>query len=210
MLPSQWADYKQSVLALKERYAGQIDVHLGLECEYYAYYFDQLRRLQDDGCEYFILGCHFLYSEECNPYIGSICTQDDSIRRYAEETAKGIRTGLFSYVAHPDLYMMGRSKALNYLRRRKFFSPDPIPENIPQEISLEEQFLLDEQRRELHAALKQLPEDMATALYLVYFEDLSYADTAKVMKKTSKQVDNLLYRGKAALRNLLGKDGSVL
>ena len=108
------------------------------------------------------------------------------------------------------LYMIGRGKALNYLRRRKFFSPDPIPEDIPQEISLEDQFLLDEQRRVLHAALKQLPEDMATALYLVYFEDLSYADTAKVMKKTSKQVDNLLYRGKAALRNLLGKDGSVL
>ena len=108
------------------------------------------------------------------------------------------------------LYMMGRSKALNYLRRRKFFSTDPIPENIPQEISLEEQFLLDERRRALHAAMKQLPEDMATALYLVYFEDLSYADTAKVMKKTPKQVDNLLYRGKAALRDLLGKDGSVL
>lgn len=106
--------------------------------------------------------------------------------------------------------MIGRGKALNYLRRRKFFSPDPIPEDIPQEISLEEQFLRSEQRRALHAALKTLPEDMATALYLVYFEDLSYADTAKVMKKTSKQVDNLLYRGKAALRNLLGKDGSVL
>lgn len=108
------------------------------------------------------------------------------------------------------LYMIGRGKALNYLRRRKFLSPDPIPEDIPQEISLEEQFLRSEQRRALHAALKTLPEDMATALYLVYFEDLSYADTAKVMKKTSKQVDNLLYRGKAALRNLLGKDGSVL
>ena len=108
------------------------------------------------------------------------------------------------------LYMIGRGKALNYLRRRKFLSPDPIPEDIPQEISLEEQFLRSEQRRALHAALKTLPEDMATALYLVYFEDLSYADTAKVMKKSPKQVDNLLYRGKAALRNLLGKDGSVL
>lgn len=108
------------------------------------------------------------------------------------------------------LYMIGRGKALNYLRRRKFFSPDPIPEDTPQEISLEEQFLRSEQRRAMHAALKTLPEDMATALYLVYFEDLSYADTAKVMKKSPKQVDNLLYRGKAALRNLLGKDGSVL
>lgn len=108
------------------------------------------------------------------------------------------------------LYMIGRSKALDYLRRRKFFSPDPIPEDIPQSASLEERFLLNEQRREVHAALKQLPLDMATALYLVYFEDLSYDDTARVMKKNRKQVDNLLYRGKAALRNILGKDGMLL
>ena len=108
------------------------------------------------------------------------------------------------------LYMMGRSKALDYLRRRKFLSPDPIPENIPQELSLEEQFLQQEQRRELHAALAQLPEDMSTALYLVYFEELSYADTAKIMKKSPKQIDNLLYRGKAALRSKLGKDGILL
>lgn len=108
------------------------------------------------------------------------------------------------------LYMIGRSKALDYLRRRKFLSPDPIPENIPQDLSLEEQFLRDQQRRELHAALRQLPTDTATALYLVYFEELSYADTAKVMKKSRKQIDNLLYRGKNALRNLLGKDGMLL
>ena len=76
MLPTQWEDYKQSVLALKEKYRGQIDIHLGLECEHYDKYFDQLLRLRDDGCEYFILGCHFLYSEENNPYVGEIAMRD--------------------------------------------------------------------------------------------------------------------------------------
>ena len=110
MPADQWADYKQSVLALKEKYQGQISIHLGLECEYYEKYFDQLKRLRDDGCEYFILACHFLHTEETNPYIGLLCQEDDAVLRYAEETVKGIRTGLYSYIAHPDLYMMHREE----------------------------------------------------------------------------------------------------
>jgi len=55
MAADLWPEYKQSVLALKEKYQGQISIHLGLECEYYEKYFDQLRRLRDDGCDYFIL-----------------------------------------------------------------------------------------------------------------------------------------------------------
>ncbi len=108
MPADQWQDYKQSVLALKAQYQGQIDIHLGLECEYYGKYIDQLKRLKDDGCEYLILACHFLHTEETNPYVGALCIEDDGVMRYAEETLKGIRTGLFSYIAHPDLYMMHR------------------------------------------------------------------------------------------------------
>lgn len=108
MTAGQWTDYKQSVLALKNKYEGQVDIHLGLECEYYEKYIDQLKHLRDDGCEYLILACHFLHTEETNPYVGLSCRQDDEVLHYAEETVKGIRSGLFSYVAHPDLFMMHR------------------------------------------------------------------------------------------------------
>ena len=110
MLPTQWADYKQSVLALKAQYQGQIDIHLGLECEYYPKYIDQLKRLRDDGCEYMILGSHFLYTEEEFPYTGASCMEDKGVLEYAEQTVAGIRTGLYDYVAHPDLYMMHRDE----------------------------------------------------------------------------------------------------
>ena len=110
MLPSQWAEYRQSILTLREKYRGQIDIRLGLECEYYHQYIDQLKRWRDEGCEYFILACHFLHTEETNPYIGHSCQADDEVLRYAEETVKGIRTGLYAYVAHPDLYMMYRGE----------------------------------------------------------------------------------------------------
>ena len=108
MRAEEWPDYKRSVLALKEKYAGQLGIRLGVECEYYGRYYDQLLRLRDDGCEYFILACHFLFTEEHFPYTGTSCRENDELLRYAEETAKGIRTGLFCYVAHPDLYMMSR------------------------------------------------------------------------------------------------------
>lgn len=104
------------------------------------------------------------------------------------------------------LFMIGRSKALNYLKRRARFSPEPIPEDHPSDTALEEHFLADERRRALHKALTTLPEEMRTAIHLVYFEELTYRETAQVMKKTEKQVDNLLYRAKNALRVQLGKD----
>jgi RNA polymerase sigma-70 factor (ECF subfamily) len=55
--------------------------------------------------------------------------------------------------------------------------------------------------------MAELPEDMAEALYLMYFEDLSYEEIARVMKRTKKQVDNLLYRGKQRLRAILEEGG---
>lgn len=108
MPANQWPDYKASVMALKEKYAGQIQLRLGVESEYYPEYFDQLRRLRDDGCEYFILANHFLFTEERFPYTGLSCKDDDELLRYAEQTAIGIRTGMYCYAAHPDLYMMAR------------------------------------------------------------------------------------------------------
>ncbi len=104
------------------------------------------------------------------------------------------------------LYMMGRSKALNHLRRSRWLHPDPIPADHPGVLDLEGQYLADERSRILHQNLARLPEDQRTAIHLVYFEGLTYRQTAQVMKKNEKQVDNLLRRGKAALRAKLEKE----
>lgn len=108
MTADQWPEYRASILSLQEKYAGQIKIRMGFETEYYPRYIDQLYRLRDEGCEYFILGNHFLFTEEQFPYTGTSCQDDDEVRRYADQTAEGIRTGLYCYLAHPDLYMMYR------------------------------------------------------------------------------------------------------
>ena len=62
----------------------------------------------------------------------------------------------------------------------------------------------------VNAALARLPEDMRIAVHLVFFEELSYEEAARVMGKNKKQVDNLLYRAKNQLRTILGAEGVEL
>lgn len=109
------------------------------------------------------------------------------------------------------LFMIGRSRALNYLKHRKRLAETELidADHADERQDLETRFVRSERHRLLHEALGRLPEDMRTALHLVYFEDMSYEDAAKVMKKTKKQVDNLLYRAKTALRAMLGKEGEL-
>ena len=110
------------------------------------------------------------------------------------------------------LFMLGRGRALNYIKRRKvidFVELDEA-EQAEREETLDEAVLADERKKAINGALSTLPEDMRIVIHLIFFEDLSYDEAAKVMKKNRKQVDNLLYRGKKELRIILGKDGEHL
>ncbi len=102
-------NYLASVAALRVKYAGVLTVRTGFEAEYFPRYRDHLLRLKEMGTEYFVLGQHYADSEEENPYVGLECQTDDGVRRYADAVAAGIRSGLFAYVAHPDLLMRHRS-----------------------------------------------------------------------------------------------------
>ena len=111
------------------------------------------------------------------------------------------------------LFMLGRSRALNYIKHRKvidFVELEEADQASPEQESLEEIVLVDERKRIVNNALRTLPDDMRIVIHLIYFEDLSYDEAAKVMKKNRKQVDNLLYRAKKELRIILGKDGELL
>ena len=115
----------------------------------------------------------------------------------------------FSVSLKTFLYMLGRSRALSWLRKKR---PPTVPlsevADLPSpEPTPEEALLRQERHRALHQALASLPEPQQTALHLVYFEALTPEEAAVVLKKTRKQVYNLLYRGKLALRTFLGKDG---
>lgn len=111
------------------------------------------------------------------------------------------------------LFMIGRSRALDYIKHRKvigFTELTEASEISGEQMSLEECVLTEERKRIVNAAIETLPEDMRVSVHLIYFEEMTYAEAAKVMKKSRKQVDNLLYRAKKELRILLGEDGELL
>ena len=105
------------------------------------------------------------------------------------------------------LFMLGRSRALNYIKRRKILPTTELTEaetiSAP---SAEELYLQDQRKRALYAALSQLEEQQRIAVHLVYLEELSCGDAAKILKKNTKQVYNLLYRAKERLRTILGME----
>jgi len=111
------------------------------------------------------------------------------------------------------LYMIGRSRALDHIKHRKCRPMVELSqaESLKDETStLEDLVLADERKRKIHIAMAQLPEDMRVSVHLIYFEDMTYVEAAKGMRKNKKQIDNLLYRAKKELRTLLGKEGESL
>ena len=111
------------------------------------------------------------------------------------------------------LYMVGRSRALDYIKHRKVIDFVELSEaqHLPDDgKSLDEMVLADERKLAVHKALARLSQDMRVAVHLIYFEEMTYEEAAKVMKKNRKQVDNLLYRAKKELRTILGEEGELL
>ncbi len=100
----QVEDYVTTVLDLKREYKQDIDIHLGLEVEYYPRYFETMTRmLEDYPIEYFLLGQHFLGNEIDDVFSNAPTDSEETLRRYCEQVKEALSTGSFTYLAHPDL-----------------------------------------------------------------------------------------------------------
>ena len=108
------------------------------------------------------------------------------------------------------LYTIGRNLALDSLRRDKRRASAP-PEDI-EHISdngpdAEEVFIRNERKAIIHRALGRINPGYRQVIYLSYFEGFSNAETAAILKKSRRQVEQLLYRAKQALKQELEKEG---
>lgn len=98
-------DYIASIRALREKYKNEIEIHIGFEAEYCPKYFDKmLAYWKKLGAEYLILGNHLL-GDELNGCIFSVHKDEseEKLVSYVDCTIEGMKTGVFSYVAHPDV-----------------------------------------------------------------------------------------------------------
>lgn len=99
-------DYIQELQLLKKKYENQIQVRIGFECEYFSDMKEHLM-LMKEKCDYFILGQHALDRKEHYYHDAKWCS-DEHIEIMANQVCEAIETGLFSYVAHPDYFMLSK------------------------------------------------------------------------------------------------------
>ncbi|MBP5665820.1 MAG: histidinol-phosphatase [Clostridia bacterium] len=107
MHPQELPGYVQSVTALRDEFKGKIDVHVGVELEYYPKCFDKTEKfLKDGGIEYFLLGQHFIRNEADEGATPASWTPQDRERfvEHTDTTVKCIESGKFFCIAHPDVF----------------------------------------------------------------------------------------------------------
>jgi len=101
---AQAREYIETINSLKEEYKDQIELHVGFEVEYYPEHFEEMvRAAYMWGAEYLILGQH---SVGKYPYVHWTTARTDDeelLKEYVECVVQGIKSGVFTYVAHPDI-----------------------------------------------------------------------------------------------------------
>lgn len=108
------------------------------------------------------------------------------------------------------LFSIGAHKAIDFIRKHKrnaVYDTDAMARMASEEAALTDALVKDESRRALLSAIDGLSEDYKNAVYLVYFEEMSYAEAGRVLGKSEKQISNLCYRAKGVLRKRLEEGG---
>ena len=98
-------DYFSEIKALAEKYKDKIDIKIGFEMEYYPDKFmSMLDFARRAGAQFLILGQHFMngiYTGGSHVINGKATYED--LQNYVMEVTEAMETGVFTYVAHPDM-----------------------------------------------------------------------------------------------------------
>ena len=108
------------------------------------------------------------------------------------------------------LYAIGRNVAVDYIRHNSKILNVPIDnvENyLIEEQNLGQSYIKEENMLIVNKALNELIPEYRNVLWLTYFEEFSNKETAIILKKTERQIKNLLYRARKALKSKLEKEG---
>ncbi len=133
---SQAEDYINEITALRDKYADKIDIKVGFEMEYYPTHFEKmLKNAVDFGAQYLILGQHFLREEHPGGVACTVKTADVSdLKEYVDTVVKAIKSGVFTYVAHPDvLSFVGEKEA--YIEEMRKICIASRENDVPLEIN---------------------------------------------------------------------------
>ena len=125
----------------KTLYGKQIEMYLGFECEWsvcYKKYYESL--LRDRGFDYLICGQHMGFNENFESYgyiTDDLEHQEPGLLRYRDDIIGAIKSGLFLYIAHPDLFFMSCVEVTPlYAQITKEIIECAIEYNVPLEMNI--------------------------------------------------------------------------
>ena len=134
--------------------------------------------------------------------------EDLTIEAFARIMVKRPRIRNGGFKAY--LYKTARNLASRFHSREsriESFSLEGAERELADSLTPEDHLQQEEKKQILHLCLERIDPELKEALWLVYFEGLSYTDAAAVMGVSKKRVDKLLQRGKTILRTELMKEG---
>jgi len=103
------------------------------------------------------------------------------------------------------LFRIARNKALNAMKKNKRY--EQLDRDVEDIKSIEDIIIKTEMQKNVRGAMDNIKSDYSVVLELLYFEDMSYEEIGQVLRKTNKQIKNLAYRARLALKEELIKGG---
>lgn len=97
-------DYITSIEHLKVKYKDKIEIKLGFELEYFPEYNEYYKEILA-RCDYLICGQH---NKILDHYSYDQFANDEDVIVYANQVKAAMESGLVSFIAHPDYFMLGR------------------------------------------------------------------------------------------------------
>ena len=172
------------------------------------------RRFRDNGDDRGLDEMIIEYSDGLMLYLTSIVGNIHTAEELAEDTFVLLGTKKPKFRGKSSfrtwLYAIGRNIAFDYLRKsskHKSVSIDEATELADDECALEAAYIRKEEQITVHRAMRRLKPEYQQVLWLVYFEELSNKDAARIMKKSVRSVESLLYRARKSLRSQLEMEG---
>lgn len=116
----EFPDYKASLENLKDKYKDQIRIMIGLEAEVFEPYLDWLLDFAiEQELDYLILGNHYIGIDyEGADWSGDI--SEEQLPDYIDLCIRGLKTGMYSYLCHPDLPMFSGRIQWNEKTEKEF------------------------------------------------------------------------------------------
>ena len=112
----------------------------------------------------------------------------------------------FKYTLKTYLYTIGRSRAINYLKKKKRCVSLNLEKQGNYEI--DEIMFLNERKRNLKESINKLLPQHQLVIYLADIEELPYKEICKIMNKSMVQIKMLIYRARKNLKIILGKESN--